>query len=172
MKTTMKKLLSIILIVSTLTINVGMKSVHGVVAKLKDKKTLRNLGIKIIMISFVFVLTKSFGVACQRFDWYEIFAIYVGIFPYALFAVMIAFQVAPAESLDRKDNEKTYEVISFAWTYPVAILFAAISVALNGILPAMIITIAICGIKFLINSTIRGYIVEENERYLHTGFSR
>lgn len=169
MKTIKEKTILFIMIL-TFGINVGLKTAKEYAVLLKDKRYRSSLVAKGAVIIILCVITFLFKLIKETFNWYETYAVITGLFPFILIFTMLIFDVRPASSLDRIDNEKVYNILAMSWMYPVAIVFAAIDITLKSFLPALIVSAFIFCVKFYINSSIKNKLIEYNERYLHTGF--
>lgn len=167
MKPILKKVLAFVVAI-IMNVNMKMDTIKQYVNKLKDKQSRRNLIVKIGIIGIVFGMTKLFGIANKYYTGMEMFALALGLHPFVLIGAMLIFRIKPAESLNQEDNESTYDAISLVWSYPIAMLFSAISCALTGIVPSLIITGVVFGIKYIINSEIKSELIDANELYLHT----
>lgn len=169
MKTTLKNILSIIIALSV-SKNVALENVKEFIGKFKDEKERKNFFVKVVMIVLLFAVTQLIRMVFYHFTKIELFALVAGLYPYIVLIPLLIFKIKPAGSLNRVDNEQAYEIISLLWAYPIAIIFTIISISLQGILPAILITCLVFAVKSIINSNIKTEIIAKNERFIHTGF--
>lgn len=138
------------------------------VCGLKDKRNRKALGIKLFVIALVALAVELYNAFYFTFSWWERPFMAIAFFGCIMTLPLLLPGVRPADSLDRVDNNPLYSAISLFWSYPVALIVAKIIIVTVGTTPPLIMTLVAFASKIVINGAIKGFVVEANEKYLHT----
>ena len=143
-------------------------TVFGNVVKdtIKDRLFIKSIFVKVVKITFTTLAIKLFRLSLMYFTVYQTYAVAMAFYSFGIPALILLLGIGSANSLDRRKNEDTYNIISLIWMFPISILFAIF----ESFLPSFIIAVMVSVIKIGIDKFLKAKLIKWNERYVH-GFA-
>lgn len=130
---------------------------------IKDRLFIKSMFVKLIKITFTTLAIKLFSLSLTHFTGYQIYAVAMAFYSLGIPTLILLLGIDKADSLDRRKNEDTYNVISLIWMFPISILFAIF----KSFFPSFIIAVMVFAIKSGIDKFVKTKVIKWNEKYVH-----